>query len=209
LKNIVMDEYNSIKRKVGNLLRKMCGHFYPSPTQGLRKLDFGCGPAKQAGYLGTDRAMLPGVDVVCDFEAPYLPFTGNSFGHVYASNTIEHLSKIISVMQEIHRVLRKGGTVFISVPYYRSAKAFQDPTHVRFFTINTFDYFVTEQTVAPKWYFPFAFSRITRRSFVFKQGLLALLLSPIINSSLTLQRWYEGLAFIPVIPVAIQVEIVK
>lgn len=204
-----MAESNSLKRKVGNLMQKLCGNFIPSHKQGLLKLELGCGPVKQVGYMGSDRVKLPGVDIVCDFEAPHLPFNDASFNQVYTSNTLEHIANIKGIMQEIHRVLRKDGNVFIRVPYFRSAKAFQDPTHVHFFTINTFDYFVAEQTVAPKWYFPFVFSRITRRSLIFKRGILAMFLSPIINSSLTLQRWYEGLAIMPSIPEAIQVEIIK
>ncbi|MFD2876424.1 hypothetical protein ACFTAO_11425 [Paenibacillus rhizoplanae] len=30
------------------------------------RIDIGCGPGKESGYLGIDRTQYPGVDIVCD-----------------------------------------------------------------------------------------------------------------------------------------------
>lgn len=47
-------------------------------------------------------------------------------------------------MEELWRVCRPGGLVHILVPYYNAAGAFQDPTHVKFFTERTFEYFTED-----------------------------------------------------------------
>jgi len=31
-------------------------------------LDIGCGRDKKSGYIGVDKAKLPGVDIICDIE---------------------------------------------------------------------------------------------------------------------------------------------
>lgn len=104
-----------------------------------RKLDAGCGRAKQDGFLGLDIVRVPGVDVVCAIEC--LPFRSGSIVEVRALHVLEHIRNLIPAMEEIHRILRPGGIFIVEVPYYRHEGAFRDPTHVRFFTKNTFRYF--------------------------------------------------------------------
>ena len=108
-------------------------------------LDIGCGKAKRPGSIGFDRAPLPGVDIVGDLEQlPWIQFATSSFDHIYASHVLEHIHELIPVMEELHRILKPGGILEIWVPFYRHANAYQDPTHCRFFTEHTFDYFTPE-----------------------------------------------------------------
>jgi len=44
-------------------------------------------------------------------------------------------------MEDLYRILKPGGVLKITVPYYNSKGTFQDPTHKRFFTEETFLYF--------------------------------------------------------------------
>jgi SAM-dependent methyltransferase len=114
----------------------------------LRCLDIGCGKAKRAGCVGLDRYSLPGVDVVHDMKVVPWPFPDRSFDVVYANHVLEHLPDLIQTMEEIHRILRRGGRLFVRVPHYRAPGAFQDPTHVRFFTERTFEYFTPDGTTS-------------------------------------------------------------
>lgn len=109
--------------------------------KGKRVLDIGCGRKKLAGAVGLDRYPLPGVDVVADLDAG-LPFPADSFDAVSANQVLEHVRDLVGLVHELHRVLRPGGLLVAHVPYFRSAWAHIDPTHVRSFTINTMDYFV-------------------------------------------------------------------
>lgn len=103
-------------------------------------LDIGCGEHKQPGTIGLDKRSVRGVDVVCDFERG-LPFVDNSVSGAYSIHSIEHMHHVITFMEELYRVCKPGAKVLIRTPYYASRKAFVDPTHVRFMTEESFDYF--------------------------------------------------------------------
>jgi len=103
-------------------------------------VDLGCGTRKVAGAVGIDRLAHPGVNIICDFDQS-LPLKSNSVDALHASHLLEHINNLIAFMEEIYRVCKPGALVYIKVPYFTSRGAFGDPTHVRFFTEETFLYF--------------------------------------------------------------------
>jgi ubiquinone/menaquinone biosynthesis C-methylase UbiE len=103
-------------------------------------LDIGCGAHKQPGTTGIDRRLLPGVNVVCDFERG-LPFRDGSVAAAHSIHSVEHMTNLIGFMEELYRVCAPGAKVYVKTPYYASRKAFVDPTHVRFMTEESFEYF--------------------------------------------------------------------
>ncbi len=104
-------------------------------------MNMGSGLDRRAGFVNADRVPLAGVDVVCDFSRRPFPFKDNVFDEVFMSHVLEHLPDTLATMEEIHRVCRPSATVTIKVPHYKHSSAFQDPTHLRFFTEGSFDYF--------------------------------------------------------------------
>lgn len=110
------------------------------------KLHLGCGKSVLPGHMGVDLSPQPGVSVVCDLSQRPWPFQDSSVETCIIFNLLEHLPNTIQVMEELWRVTMPGGLVHIQVPYYNSAGAFQDPTHVKFFTERTFDYFTVDGT---------------------------------------------------------------
>lgn len=63
-------------------------------------------------YIGCDIQEGPGVDRIEDVHA--LTFEDGSVGTVLAADTLEHVSDPIRALEEIHRVLKPGGTVAIT-----------------------------------------------------------------------------------------------
>jgi SAM-dependent methyltransferase len=106
------------------------------------KIDLGCGNHKRAGFVGVDKLPLPGVDYVLDARNG-LSIVDGSVDYIAADNLMEHLgAEFIAAMNECHAALRDGGRMFVRVPgMHNIAAAFSDPTHVRFFTPETWDYF--------------------------------------------------------------------
>jgi SAM-dependent methyltransferase len=68
-----------------------------------------------ATHVSCDFESLPGLSTQAVGEA--LPFADSSFGTVIATEVLEHTLNIEAVMEEIHRVLQPGGSVFITVPF--------------------------------------------------------------------------------------------
>lgn len=101
----------------------------------------GCGWDIREGFVNADSRPLDGVDVVCDFSRFPWPFVDDTFVAVKAVHVIEHLPDTLRVMEELHRVTASGARIEIEVPHYKHSNAYKDPTHVRFFTEETFDYF--------------------------------------------------------------------
>lgn len=107
----------------------------------LRVLDIGCGNRKQQdAAIGVDRHPSPSVDVVAHLERG-LPFAGDSIDRVYAVHFLEHVTDLLHVMNEVHRVLKPDGVLHVMVPNAQCVNAIADPTHRRFFNRQTFKFF--------------------------------------------------------------------
>lgn len=104
------------------------------------KLNLGCGIKRKKGYLNCDSSKKINPDKVVDLEKK-LPFKNNSIDEIIAEHVLEHIHNFVPLMHEIWRVCKRGGIIKIKVPFYSAWGQFNDPTHVRFFTPFTFNYF--------------------------------------------------------------------
>jgi len=102
------------------------------------KLNLGCGDHIEEGYINID--LNADCDLTLDLEDASLPFGDESVDTIYASHIFEHINNFIPLMNECHRVLKPKGQLNIQVPCYPSPQAFSDPTHVRYFTTESFKY---------------------------------------------------------------------
>lgn len=107
-------------------------------------LDLGCGPNKTDGAVGIDILPGPGVDVVHDLNEVPWPLEADRFERIVCSHVIEHLTNLVEVMNEIHRVGRNGARVTILTPHFSSLNSWEDPTHTRHFARRSFDFFDSE-----------------------------------------------------------------
>ena len=106
-----------------------------------RILDVGCGPSKYPGSIGVDVNPQTAADVICDLDRGHLPFRENAFDEVRAVHLIEHVDNVIATMEELHRVARPGGTIFLVTPHYTDISSYTDPTHRRHLSTESFHYF--------------------------------------------------------------------
>lgn len=107
------------------------------------RIDLGCGPYKAEGFLGVDYVDQSGVDLVADLNQRF-PFADNRVEVVRAHDVIEHLPDRLHTMNEIWRIAQPDGLVDIRVPSTDGRGAFQDPTHVSYWNINSFKYYCVE-----------------------------------------------------------------
>lgn len=104
------------------------------------KLNLGCGNKKMKGYLNCDKSPLVNPDKIVDMEKK-LPFRKNSIDEVFMGSSIEHVTNFIPLMHELHRICKKDSIIKIVTSFYSAWGQYNDPTHVRFFSPFTFDYF--------------------------------------------------------------------
>lgn len=109
------------------------------------KINLGCGYKKMSGCVNIDNRKDVDPDIVADCLA--LPFEGDSVDAVYAMDFLEHIptGKTIRQIEEIYRVLKKGGLFVHLTPSTDGRGAFQDPTHVSFWNINSWLYFMNDE----------------------------------------------------------------
>jgi SAM-dependent methyltransferase len=104
-------------------------------------LDVGCGINKLNGAVGIDRNPDSQADVICDIDRFPYPFRDDSFDHIHAAHVIEHVADVLRTMEEFHRLVRPGGTVFLATPHYTDFSSFCDPTHRWHLNSFSFRYF--------------------------------------------------------------------
>lgn len=130
-------------------------------------INLGCGQRKAPGQIGVDRYPGSAADVLADLDCP-LPFAGSSVDRVLLEHVLEHVADPVRLIEEVHRILRPGGLLEVEVPYFAHPDSFRDPTHRRFFTWGSLDYFV--EGLKPAEYTPVCF-RYVRRELGFSAGL--------------------------------------
>ena len=106
----------------------------------IKRLEIGPGivKEKQEDTTYLDITKWEGIDIVRDIEQG-LPFDNEKFDYIQAHHVLEHIKDLIFVMNELHRVLKTGGKLDIIVPSGRNAHI--DPTHIRFFIPEGFNFF--------------------------------------------------------------------
>jgi ubiquinone/menaquinone biosynthesis C-methylase UbiE len=117
---------------------------------GCKILDVGCGRAKLPGAIGIDRrvrettAREVQLDINHDLLSFPWPIEENSFDLVHCAHVLEHLPPTATVIEEIYRVLKPGGVLFIECPHFSWCEAYRHHEHCHFFTSQSFDYFYNQ-----------------------------------------------------------------
>jgi predicted SAM-dependent methyltransferase len=118
------------------------------------KLNLGCGADHLPGYVNVDSVGRYSPDVVHDLNDGQLPFDSESVDEILLRDVLEHVD-VIHVLSECHRVLKSGAICKIRVPHFTYHRAYEDPTHINFFSVNSFNFFVKGHK---QLYFDFQFS---------------------------------------------------
>ncbi len=167
--------------------------------QAPRCLNVGCGHDHRPGFVNVDRALVPGVDAVATLGDGGLPFADESFSIVLCRDILEHVD-VVAALREVHRVVRPGGVVVVSAVHFTSRNLYVDPTHVRGFSVRTFEFFVgaTVGGHDRSYYFDFAFDRVEQAEIQFNTLLgngrylvWDRVVEPLVNRARAAQDVYE------------------
>jgi len=112
----------------------------------MLKINLGSGNRPLKDYENLDIQERVNPDIVCDI-ATGLPYNDNSVDEVRAFDFLEHIKpeNVIGVITEIWRVLKPGGKFESFTPDAEFGQAaYQDPTHVSFWTENSWLYYSSE-----------------------------------------------------------------
>lgn len=115
----------------------------------LIHLNLGSGPKRSEGVTNLDILESVKPDIICDLEHEPIPLPDNSCHRIEADYIMEHLSNTLDVLTEIWRISIHGAMVYIGVPYCMHAAAFRDPTHNKFFDIESYRYWDARETLVP------------------------------------------------------------
>jgi SAM-dependent methyltransferase len=119
------------------------------PSQGRTgdtplKVDLGCGQQKAPGHVGVDMVDGPEVDIVADLEH-VLPFDDDSVAEARCKSVLEHLNDPIGFLDEVHRILRPDGHLWVFVPHFANPYGHSDPTHRHLWGLYSFQYLATAE----------------------------------------------------------------
>lgn len=106
------------------------------------RLNLGCGSMILAGWVNVDRWQVPGVDEVMDLDAEPWPWPAGSVSEIMAHDVFEHVADPLWFMSEAGRVLVSGGELHVKTTFWGAKSGYTDPTHKRWCTEETFDYWV-------------------------------------------------------------------
>jgi SAM-dependent methyltransferase len=85
-------------------------------------LEVACGNRRLGpDFINLDLQRTKQVDVLADGCS--LPFMDNSFGLVWMEAVLEHLAQPVAAVQEVQRVLRPGGRVYVEIPFLQGYHA--------------------------------------------------------------------------------------
>ncbi|OAA83183.1 methyltransferase domain-containing protein [Clostridium ljungdahlii] len=141
LKVIKVKEKTKSIRSIRNISNNK---IYKLNKNSINKLELGCGKNPMPGWIHLDYMNLSGVDVVANLDTcdkVPLPFEDNTIDEFFGSHVIEHISKPLPMMEELHRIAKPGAIAVFRCPYGSSDDAFENPTHVRQYFLHSYGYF--------------------------------------------------------------------
>lgn len=104
-----------------------------------KKLNLGSGSFAKKGYVNVDYRSGVGAQVVHDLNHFPYPFADNEFELAEADHVLEHLERPFEAMRELHRIVKRGGTIRVQVPHF--SRGFTHPEHAHGFDVSLPLYF--------------------------------------------------------------------
>ena len=132
-----------IEKTVGEAGLSCLGYEVVRDDQLVRvtRLNVGCGHTRYLDCCNVDITADVEPDIIMDVTQRPWPFQADTFSSVYCSHLIEHLTNPLPFMEELARVCCPGAIAMFKLPYGSSDNAWEDPTHVRPYFIDSFGYF--------------------------------------------------------------------
>ena len=164
------------------------------------KLDFGSGKNPRQGFYSVDHLDLGDVDIIADLNKPLNQLPNDCADYVYSCHALEHIDKFLPLMQEIHRITAKNGSIEIVVPHFSNVYGYSDPTHVRLFGLYSMNYFLSQENQpsirrVPSFYTDFRFKLESVTIEFYRSGLIDKILSPLfikfVNRNMYTKDFYE------------------
>lgn len=121
----------------------------------MKSIDLGCGPQNKPDCIHVDqpgsKQYYPHVDIEINLDSDgwcshiERMYTGNdTYDIIYAEDIVEHLHNLVMFMNNCWKIANIGCKLFIRTPSYDSEFGWIDPTHVRLYALDTFDFFDPE-----------------------------------------------------------------
>jgi ubiquinone/menaquinone biosynthesis C-methylase UbiE len=111
------------------------------PFEGGAHVELGCGERKRLPQaIGIDSLDYECVDIVGDALEALRAFPDGSINSIASFHFIEHLSDVSGLMDEVARVLVRGGVANFVAPHFSNPYFYSDYTHKSFFGLYTFCY---------------------------------------------------------------------
>ena len=88
-----------------------------SDLTGAKRLNWGCGPRPEAGWVNSDRKEGPGIDLSCDIRDG-LPVESDAFDYAVSVHALPELTypDLVPALRELRRVLKPGGVLRLVLP---------------------------------------------------------------------------------------------
>ena len=113
-------------------------------------LELGCGNSKKQGYIGIDQINYKCVDICGDVHRALDLIPENSCSKIYASHFFCHINDWEELLNKCYRVLKTGGTLSIKNPHYSNPYYYNDPTHIKYSGLYSFNFYVKQDIFARK-----------------------------------------------------------
>ena len=114
---------------------------------GSKLLDVGCGYGKHLHHFRQEGIEGYGLDIryhgryiqKCDVSTDRFPYEDEYFDFIFSKSLLEHIQNPDNFIQESYRILKKGGTIIILVPDWKSQLKhyWDDYTHCHAWTYKS------------------------------------------------------------------------
>ena len=148
--------------------------FFLSFKKDFKILELGCGIGRNAMFIKKyfNKVEYHGIDILpeekvdsfinfrnVNLEESELPYEANYFDAIIFTHVLEHLSNPLSLGNEINRILKKGGRIYVEAPNWSSILVpsfgfhreqhnpfnfYDDPTHIKPWTKHSIYEFLSE-----------------------------------------------------------------